>query len=57
MLGVAREIFEKYNFEEEKNIFFEKKKLFSLCSPGYSSVPSKSFRPFGPAVWPAIADI
>jgi len=28
-----------------------------LILPGYPLVPSKSFSQFGPAVWPAIADI
>ena len=28
-----------------------------MLPPGYSRVPSKNVNPFGPAVWPAIANI
>jgi len=42
------------NFEE--NIIFQEKNwnFLSLCHPWVSS---KIFSPFGPAVWPATADI
>ena len=41
---------------KEKKIIF--KEFFSLCYPrGYSRVPSKNVSPFGPAFWPAIANI
>ena len=51
MLGVAREIFEKYNFEEEKNIFFEKKNFLAFVPPVTQVFPQRvsahSVQPFG----------
>ena len=61
--GVARGKKENLDLWEKKSIFERKKNyfytiFFSLCYPrGYSRVPSKNVSPFGPAFWPAIANI
>ena len=61
--GVARGIKKKSNFEEKKFVF-EKKIIFenkSIClavvTPRVPMGSLKKFSQFGPAVWPAIADI